>query len=136
MGYGEEKWLIAVCGLNCASCFMYYKRDQSDPDVQREIRETIKWFGEERNLELSEEDLVCKSCLGPLDVHWSPDCAMMLCAREKALKHCFECKDFPCALTQEFATNGWKHHKRAVEDSTRIKEIGFKAWMAEQEEKR
>ena len=115
---------------------MYYKRDQSDPDVQREIRETIKWFREERNLELSEEDLVCKSCLGPLDVHWSPDCAMMLCAREKALKHCFQCKDFPCALTKEFAANGWKHHKRAVEDSTRIKEIGFKAWMAEQEEKR
>ena len=136
MSYGEEKWLIAVCGLNCASCFMYYKRDQSDPDVQREIRETIKWFREERNLELSRKDLVCKGCLGPLNVHWSPDCEMMMCAREKGLKHCLECEDFPCVLIEKFATDGMEHHRRAVENSNRIKEIGLNAWIAEQEVKR
>ncbi len=115
---------------------MYYKRDQSDPDVQREIRETIKWFREERNLELSRKDFVCKGCLGPLNVHWSPDCAMMLCAREKALKHCLECEDFPCVLIEKFAADGMEHHRRAVENSNRIKEIGLNAWIAEQEVKR
>ena len=125
-----------MCGLNCAGCFIYYKRDQSNPDVQREIRETIKWFCEERNLELSRKDLVCKGCLGPLNVHWSPDCEMMMCAREKGLKHCLECEDFPCVLIEKFATNGMEHHRRAVENSNRIKEIGLNAWIAEQEAKR
>ena len=136
MSYDEEKWLIAVCGLNCASCFMYYERDQSDPDVQREIRETIKWFREERNLELPRKDLVCKGCLGPLNVHWSHDCEMMMCAREKGLKHCLECEDFPCVLIEKFAADGIEHHRRAVENSNRIKEIGLDAWIAEQEVKR
>lgn len=124
-----------MCGLNCASCFIYHKRDENDPDVQREIQETIKWFREERNLDLSKEDLACKGCLGPLDVHWSPDCEMMMCAREKGLKHCFECEDFTCALIEKFATNGMGHHIRAVEDSKRMKEIGLEAWISEQEAK-
>ena len=124
-----------MCGLNCASCFIYHKRDENDPDVQREIQETIKWFREERNLDLSKEDLVCKGCLGPLDVHWSPDCEMMMCAREKGLKHCFECEDFTCALIEKFATNGMGHHRGAVEDSKRMKEIGLEAWISEQEAK-
>ena len=124
MSYDEEKWSIAVCGLNCARCFIYHKRDENDPNVQREILETIKWFREKRNLELSKENLVCKGCLGPLDVHWSPDCEMMMCAREKSLNHCFECEDFPCALVEKFATDGMEHHIRAVEDSKRMKEVG------------
>jgi len=135
LSHGEEKWLIAVCGLNCTSCFMYYKRDEDDPDVQREIQETIKWFREEKNLELSKTDLICQGCLGPLDVHWSPDCEMMLCAREKSLEHCFECEDFPCSHVEKFATDGLEHHRRAVENSKRMKEIGLEAWIAEQEAK-
>ncbi len=135
MSHDEEKWSIAVCGLNCASCFMNYKRDENDPDVQREIQETIKWFRKEKNLDLSKDDLICKGCLGPLEVHWSPDCKMMLCAKEKKLKHCFECDDFPCTLMQKFATDRWQHHRKAVENSKRMKKIGLEAWIAEQEAK-
>jgi len=136
LGYEKERWSIAVCGLNCASCFIYYKRDENDPEVARETRETIEWFREKKNLELSKEDLMCKGCLGPLDVHWSPDCKMMLCARERRLEHCFECRDFPCPLTEKFANDGLESHRRAVEASKRMKEIGLEAWMAEQEAER
>jgi AhpD family alkylhydroperoxidase len=135
MNYNKERWSIAVCGLNCASCFIYHKRDENDADVQREIRETIKWFREEKQLDLSKKDLVCTGCLGSLDVHWSPDCQMMLCAREKNLTQCFQCEDFPCPHVEEFAADGLEHHRRAVERSERMKEIGLEAWIAEQEAK-
>lgn len=133
MDSDEERWLISVCGLNCTRCFMYHKRDENDPDVQREIQETIKWFREEKNQDLSKEDLICKGCLGPLEIHWSPDCEMMLCAREKGLKYCFECEDFPCTFVEKFAVDGMEHHRRAVERSKRMKKIGLEAWIAEQE---
>jgi hypothetical protein len=88
---------------------------------------------EEKNLDLSRKDIICKGCLGPLDVHWSADCEMMLCAREKGLKHCFECEDFPCAPLEKFATDEWEHHRRAVDDSKRMKKIGLEVWIEKQD---
>jgi hypothetical protein len=86
-----------------------------------------------KNLDLSKKDLICKGRLGPLDVHWSADCEIMLCAREKGLKHCFECKDFPCALVEKFATDEMEHHRKAVENSRRMRKIGLETWIAEKE---
>jgi len=51
-------------------------------------------------------------------------------------KNCEQCmEDFPCPSTNKFSSDGISHHKRTVENSKRIKEIGIEAWIAEQKRK-
>jgi hypothetical protein len=60
---------------------------------------------------------------------------MRVCAGERGLQYCFQCVDFPCRVLEEFASDGVSHHRRTVENLRRMKEIGVKAWIAEQEKK-
>jgi len=124
-------WSIAVCGLNCAKCDIYLA-GHGDEKLRREI---IEWFKKERNETIKPEQIRCKGCRGPLDAHWSSDCKMMLCAKERGLQHCFQCEDFTCTSVNEFSSDGISHHKRTVENSKRMKEIGIEAWIAEQKRK-
>lgn len=75
----------------------------------------------------------CGKCRGDLEVHWSPDCRFLPCATDKGLQYCSECDGFPCEKLEEFASDGYAHHKQTVENMKRMKEIGIEAWIAEQE---
>ena len=127
-----EKWSISVCGLNCARCDIYAAA-HGDEKKRDEI---LEWFRKELDKTIKPEQVRCDGCRGSLEAHWSPDCEMMLCARKRGIQYCFECEDFPCLLIEKFATDGMGHHRRAVERSKRMKEIGLEAWVAEQESKR
>jgi len=124
-----KKWSVSICGLNCAKCDIY-EAGHGDKKKRDEI---VEWFRKERNETVKPEQVRCDACRGSLDLHWSPDCKMMLCARKRRIQYCFECESFPCGLVEEFATDGMEHHRRAVERSKRVKEIGFEPWIAEQE---
>ncbi len=125
------KWSIAVCGLNCAKCDMY----QASHGNEKLRDEIIEWFKKERNETIKPEQIRCEGCRGPLHTHWSSDCKMMLCAKKRGLQYCFQCKDFPCTVVNEFSSDGISHHKRTIENSKRMKEIGIEAWIAEQKRK-
>lgn len=124
----SEKWLISVCGLNCAKCDIYLA-GRGNEKLRNEM---IEWFKKERNKTIKPEQVKCDGCRGPLDAHWSSDCKMMLCAKNRGLQYCFQCEDFPCAHVNEFGSDGISHHKRTVENSKRMKEIGIDAWIEEQ----
>jgi len=125
------KWSIAVCGLNCAKCDIY-SASHGNEKLRDEI---IEWFKKERNETIKPEQVRCEGCTSTLDAHWSSDCKMMLCARKRGLQYCFQCEDFPCANVNEFGSDGVSHHKRTIENSKRMKEIGIEAWINEQERK-
>jgi hypothetical protein len=127
----SEKWLIAVCGLNCAKCDIYLA-GHGNEKLRDEI---IDWFKKERNEMIKREQIRCQGCRGPLEVHWSPECKMMPCAIRNGLQHCFQCEDFPCTGVNEFSSGGISHHKRTVENAKRMKEIGIEAWIEEQKRK-
>ncbi|MHA2034999.1 MAG: DUF3795 domain-containing protein [Promethearchaeota archaeon] len=99
-----EKWDIGICGLNCAKCPDYH--------TTRCENECAK---------------------GLLGVHSSSDCRLLPCAREKGYRYCFECDEFPCQKLEEFATDGWDHHKQTVENMKKMKELGIDRWISEQE---
>jgi len=75
----------------------------------------------------------CGKCRGPLEAHRSSNCVLMPCAREKGHRYCFECDDFPCQKLEDFASDGYGHHKQTVENMKKMKEIGIETWIAEQE---
>jgi len=127
----SEKWFIAVCGLNCAKCDIHLA-GHGDEKLRDEI---IEWFKKERNETIKPEQIRCEGCRGPLDAHWSSECKMMLCVKKRGLEYCFQCEDFPCISVNEFSSDGVSHHKRTIENSKRMKEIGIEAWIVEQKRK-
>ena len=127
----SNKWLISVCGLNCAKCDIY-EAGRGNEKLRNEI---VEWFCKERNETVKPEQVRCNGCRGSLDAHWSPDCKMRLCASKRGFRHCFQCKDFPCAIVNEFSSDGISHHKKTIENMKKMKEIGLNAWIMEQERK-
>lgn len=127
----SEKWSIAVCGLNCAKCdiYMAYNGNEKLRD------EIVEWFKKQRKETIKPEQIKCEGCMGPLDVHWSPECKMVLCAKRRELQHCFQCRDFPCTHVNEFSSDGIAHHRGTIENSKMMKKIGIEAWVAEQKRK-
>jgi len=130
-GESSQKWLISVCGLNCAKCDIY----QAGCGDKKLLDEIIEWFRKERNEIVKPEQIKCEGCGGPLEFHWSSDCKMMLCAKEKGLRFCFQCEDFPCSEVKEFSVDGVPHHKKTIENAKRMKEVGIEAWIEEQKRK-
>jgi len=109
-----------------------YQAGHGDETLRDEI---VEWFRKERNENVKPEEVRCEGCRGPLHLHWSSDCKMMLCAKNKGIEYCFQCKDFPCSLLKEFSQDGIAHHKRTVENMKQMKEKGLDAWIEDQKKK-
>jgi hypothetical protein len=131
MGKESRDWAIAYCGLNCVKCDTY----QAAHGNAKLMEEIVGWLKKERQRKVKPEEITCEGCRGPLDVHWSPDCRIMLCARKKKVQYCFQCKQFRCSILDAFASDGASHHRRTVENLHRMKQIGVVAWTLEQEKK-
>ncbi|NIO37140.1 DUF3795 domain-containing protein [Candidatus Bathyarchaeota archaeon] len=127
----SDKWVISVCGLNCAKCDIY----EAGHGNEKARNEILEWFKKEQNQILKPEDIRCDGCRGSPENHWSSDCKMMLCAKKRGIQYCFQCRDFPCTLLKEFSSDGISHHKRTVENLKNVKEIGINVWIEEQKRK-
>lgn len=120
----NPEWNISACGLNCATCD-FYKARQGDTDKQQEI---IDWFKQDYGQTITPEQTMCSTCMGPDTSHWSPKCAIRLCAKEKQVKHCSDCPEFVCSKLENFANDGHSSHRQAVENLRAIKRIGLDNW--------
>jgi hypothetical protein len=121
-------WAISFCGLNCAKCDIL----QATHGNEKLRSEIIEWFLKERNETLTPEQVKCEGCKGSLTAHWSPDCEILQCAKNKNIQYCSECRDFPCKILTAFASDGISHHKQTVENLKKMKQTGIEAWIAEQ----
>jgi len=124
----SEKWDISICGLNCAKCDIF----QAGHGNEKLRDEIIEWFRKEHNRALKPEQASCDGCRGSLETHWSSDCKMMQCAKKRDIQYCFQCRDFPCTVLEEFSSDGISHHKRTVKNLERMKGVGIDAWIEEQ----
>jgi len=120
----EDKPLIGACGIDCAECRIYLAYMKGDVVEQRRIAEDL--FGE--GTEIPPEKITCGGCGGPLDVHWSPECKVMLCAHGRGLLACSQCREFPCPDLEAFYSKGYEEAK---ENALRQREVGLEAWLRE-----
>jgi hypothetical protein len=95
----------------------------------------VDWFREKRSINLKPERVRCEGCRGDAERHWSFDCGMMTCAKERGLEHSFEFGEFPCSRNQEFSSDGTLHHRRTIENSERMRLMGLEAWKEERRKK-
>lgn len=121
----DDKRLIGACGIFCADCGIYQSYTSHDRERQEKIAKDI--FGEDA--EVKPEQIACDGCRGAMDVHWSGECKIMLCIREKELLACSECAEFPCETLEEFWAKGYESAK---ENALRQKEIGLENWLDKQ----
>jgi len=68
-------------------------------------------------------DCTCRTGGGP------PDCKIRICAKEKGVDACPLCAEYPCSLIESLA----KHYVTVIQDGKRLRKIGLKAWVREQE---
>lgn len=102
----DQKWLTAVCGLDCGSCDI--RRAPTDAVAAQRILAWFRemgWLDENEGLsEVIQRSMYCTGCRGDRSVHWSPDCWILkCCADEKGLDFCHECDVFPCEQLNEWS---------------------------------
>ena len=108
--------LAAPCGFYCGICRHYLAR--------------TKGLLKEKNLKHG-----CVGCrIQDKNCAWiKKNCALI---RKKQIDFCFECKDFPCADLKKLDQRHSHDDKVSLIDNLlRIKKIGAKQWLKEQEDK-
>jgi len=68
-------------------------------------------------------DCTCRTGGGP------PDCKIRICAKQKGVDVCPFCAEYPCSLIESLA----EHYVMVIQDGKRLRKIGLKAWVKEQE---
>ncbi|MFW9948008.1 MAG: DUF3795 domain-containing protein [Candidatus Odinarchaeota archaeon] len=87
--------IIAYCGLNCSDCPAYIATQNNDTIKLKEIAK--KWSNEK--MQFNANDILCDGCHSDDRIfQWCKECDIKSCAREKGLKNCAYCGDYPCEL--------------------------------------
>ncbi len=114
----EEINLAAPCGFYCGTCRFYLARSKGQLE-ERGLKQKSGCMG------CRIKDINC--------AHIKKDCELL---RKKERDFCYECNDFPCENLEKLN----ERHIRTdninmIDNLLRIKEIGAKQWLIEQEKK-
>ena len=98
--------MIAYCGLSCAKCDAFPLNQQKMTAAEK-IQIAEKWtklYGHGRTVKA--EDVHCDGCLSEDGQLWAhcARCEIRKCGREKQLKNCGYCADYPCKKLDEIFT--------------------------------
>ncbi len=92
--------MIAYCGLNCAECAAFLATREDDDEKRKQVAE--QW-SKEYHAAFKPEDINCDGCSkkGRLFSYCS-SCQIRQCGREKEVKNCAYCNDYPCQRLADF----------------------------------
>ncbi len=113
-----EETMFATCGMNCIACYKHIAaRNYGKP--------CRGCFDEPQGISFDSGKLtVCH------------ECDIKNCAKEKKLKYCYECKDFPCKILARMENSyNERYDESIIENSITVKEHGIEKFMESQREK-
>jgi len=117
--------LAAACGLYCGSCGIYLATQEND--VEKLLQYAIV-------LNQSFDETSCNGCrAAKKSTHCSKMCSFIDCTHRKDIEFCGRCNEYPCQKLIEFQSE-MPHRVDILESQYRLKEIGWKKWLIEQEE--
>ncbi len=112
----SREGMVAKCGLDCSICELYLSKD--NPDL-------FKFLVDQG---IPKEKLPCLGCnanQGKCPV-LNNVCDTYKCAKEKDVRYCFECYDFPCSKLQPLAQGASKYpHNLKIYNLSVIKGYGI-----------
>ena len=92
---------IAACGITCSDCPAYIATRENDEALRRE---TAKKWSEMFKSDIKPQDINCDGC--PTDseriFNHCHVCEIRKCAREKKVKNCADCTEYPCQKLSTF----------------------------------
>ena len=104
-----KKGLIAACGMNCGLCYAYLRKKENCPGC--------RFFDSEKPLSIAR-------------------CKIRNCekVRNKKVKFCFQCCDFPCRLLKDLDKRyRTKYNMSEIENLENIKRNGLKLFLKNEE---
>lgn len=131
MEYFED----AYCGLYCGACEIlraYHRHENHGVECSwKDLPDAYHGFP-------NEAEIRCRGCRSDEVFAGCKGCKLRTCARSKGVEYCFECKEYPCQITQELkdltqqVMERMPHVKGIIRNLDRISRIGKEAWLAEQ----
>lgn len=118
-----DKKIIAPCGIDCFNCEMYEKN--LSEEFQLRMSELFK---------VSKERISCKGCVDGnqclvLDLQ-GEKCQTLECVKEKGVKYCFECNNFPCENLMPIADRASTHPQNfKLYNLCMMKKLGVNGWL-------
>lgn len=113
----KKDLLLGYCGLYCGNCLFY----------QNTVKGTGTDMGDGVYIE-------CHGCESNHASPWCTECALKACCREKRIRTCIECGEYPCEALEEFINSDeYPYHKEVPGMMERLSEIGLAAWAEEME---
>lgn len=95
--------MIGYCGIICSDCPVLIATQKDDDAERKRVAEIFtKQYGKEYNL----EDINCDGCISdsPRIFSYCNVCEIRKCGREKKVKNCAYCSEYPCEkLSQLFS---------------------------------
>jgi len=88
--------MICWCGIDCTRCKTFRATINDD----NEMRKTVKGYYEEIGNNIEIKDLNCFGCRSDDMLSGCAGCPYMKCGKEKGLKRCDECSEYPCESLQ------------------------------------
>jgi hypothetical protein len=121
--------MTAPCGLDCFNCHFYLARED------QEAMNTVEKLSEEHKIPV--EVMLCNGCRPhdgqiPLQKHVfgkEHRCAAYECSKEKGVKFCSDCDEFPCDNLHPYADMaGDLPHNMKVFNLCLINRMGVEKW--------
>jgi hypothetical protein len=131
---------VTYCGLHCRLCATKSRipqtaialRDTLAADGWEDYGEYIVpdfkvfWSTLKKLAGFEDECPDCREGCG------DPGCTIRKCAKERGTELCPLCEEYPCQHIHALA----RRYPNLIADGRRLKDIGVKAWVCEQEERR
>lgn len=106
--------LLGYCGLYCGNC-LYYQN-------------TVKGTGTDVDGVIT----YCDGCNGSRTTPHCTICNIKRCSREKEIRYCLQCSDYPCSILNGFINDTkYSYHRDVPAMMKRLEEIGLDAWSEE-----
>lgn len=113
--------MIGYCGIICSECPVLVATRKNDDIERKQVAET---FTKQYGKEYKPQDINCDGCIsdGLRIFSYCNVCEIRKCGREKKVKNCAYCSDYPCVKLSELFSEYSK--AKATLDETR-RELGI-----------
>lgn len=111
--------ILGYCGLYCRGCAVY-QATEAGGGFEYEPGSVA----------------TCRGCNSSELSIWCSDCEIKNCARERGVRYCLECEDFPCDKSRRFMYDPeLPYHRDVPEMMLRLRQVGLETWAEEQSRK-
>ncbi len=105
--------IVSCCGIMCGECPVYIATERNDDSIRKYLAMQYTQSG----AAFYPKDINCQGCRSLSADHnkFGKACEIRRCCKEKKVKICAECTEYPCAKIEELVPSDCEHRERLDE---------------------